>query len=158
MRRRLSIAILLVTGLALVGCTPSETASNLPPEPGTPPPAAPHVADAPPPRLIERGHVYLVRRSTGVDTAYVAVSAKEHANPETGRTFLGAPMSVLTEQSPTVVVLGDTGSPWPRSVHCDEVESVLVDEVTRDLGSLGAADVQRVDAGLRAALGLESTP
>ncbi|MGH3222131.1 MAG: type II toxin-antitoxin system PemK/MazF family toxin [Streptosporangiaceae bacterium] len=59
-------------------------------------------------------------------------------------------------QIPSVVELGHP-EPFVGRACCDDIEALYPDEVTRDMGALTRGGMARVEAGLRAALGLEPT-
>jgi mRNA interferase MazF len=59
-------------------------------------------------------------------------------------------------QVPSVVELGHP-EPFVGRALCDDIETLYPDEVTRDLGALTPGAMARVEAGLRAALGLSSS-
>ena len=54
---------------------------------------------------------------------------------------------------PSIVELGD-GEVVKGRVCCDDLETIWLDEITRDLGALSAGAMARIDDGLRAALAL----
>lgn len=54
---------------------------------------------------------------------------------------------------PSIVVLPE-GEPFVGSVVCDDIVELYPDEIRRDLGALSPNTMSRVNAGLRAALGL----
>jgi mRNA-degrading endonuclease toxin of MazEF toxin-antitoxin module len=112
----------------------------------------------PKPRVF-RGHVFAVRiPDTGTERLRLAVSDRDYGNPERGWTFVGAPLTVEGEPSPTVVRLSDPRLRGAGFVHCGELESVLVAEVAHDLGEVSPTDIQRVDIGLRTAVELGTPP
>jgi mRNA interferase MazF len=101
-----------------------------------------------------RGRIYRAHLThIGADKFFLVVS-----NNQRNRAFrqvLAARLTTTTPREPraAMVSLGDrevmTG--W---VSCDDIETVYDDEVRADLGALTAAAMRRVEAGLRAALGM----
>jgi mRNA interferase MazF len=101
-----------------------------------------------------RGRIYRAHLThIGADKFFLVVS-----NNQRNRAFrqvLAARLTTTTPREPraAMVSLGDrevmTG--W---VSCDDIETVYDDEVRADLGALTAAAMRRVEAGLRAAMGM----
>jgi mRNA interferase MazF len=101
-----------------------------------------------------RGRIYQAHLShIGEDKFFLVVS-----NNQRNRAFrqvLAARLTTTPPREPraAMVALGNrevmTG--W---VSCDDIETVYDDEIRADLGALTAAAMRRVEAGLRAALGL----
>ena len=54
---------------------------------------------------------------------------------------------------PSIVELGD-GEVVKGRICCDDLETIWLDEITRDLGALSTGAMARIDDGLRAALAL----
>jgi mRNA-degrading endonuclease toxin of MazEF toxin-antitoxin module len=101
-----------------------------------------------------RGHVYRAHLShIGEDKIFLVVS-----NNRRNRAFQQVLMARLTttpppQPRPAMVPLGN-GEVMTGWVSCDDIEIVYDDEVRADLGAITSAAMQRVEAGLRAALGM----
>lgn len=101
-----------------------------------------------------RGRIYRARLThIGEDKFFLVVS-----NNQRNRAFrqvLAARLTTTQPQEPraAMVPLGNREvlRGW---VSCDDIETLYDDEVRADLGALTAAAMRRVEAGLRAALGL----
>jgi mRNA interferase MazF len=101
-----------------------------------------------------RGRIYRAHLShIGVDKFFLVVS-----NNRRNRAFqnvLAARLATTPprDSRPAVVALGraEIMTGW---VSCDDIETLFDDEVRADLGAVTAAAMQRVEAGLRAALGM----
>jgi mRNA interferase MazF len=101
-----------------------------------------------------RGRVYRAHLShIGEDKIFLVVS-----NNRRNRAFQNVLAVRLTaaaprDSRPAMVALGrgETMTGW---VSCDDIETLYDDEVRADLGAVTPAALQRVEAGLRAALGM----
>jgi mRNA interferase MazF len=102
-----------------------------------------------------RGRVYRAHLShIGEDKYFLVVS-----NNRRNRAFEQALAVRLTttkprDSRPAMVELGpdEVMSGW---ASCDDIETVYDDEVRADMGAVTAQVMRRVEAGLRAALGLD---
>jgi mRNA interferase MazF len=103
---------------------------------------------------IVRGRIYgaVVEGGTG-EKYYLAVS-----NNQRNRTlpsFLA--VRLTTSRKPdldTIVALEQEDAPWVGRVVTDDILTILQEQVTREAGALRPVTMRRVDAALRAALGL----
>lgn len=101
-----------------------------------------------------RGRIYRAHLShIGEDKFFLVVS-----NNRRNRAFQNVLAVRLTttpprDARPAMVALGraETMSGW---VSCDDIETLYDDEVRADIGAVTPAALQRVEAGLRAALGM----
>jgi mRNA interferase MazF len=101
-----------------------------------------------------RGRVYRVHPvRTDEDEFFLVVS-----NNRRNRAFEQVLAARLTttpprHERPAVVPLGrdEVMTGW---VSCDDIETIYDDEVRADLGAVTAQSMRRVEAGLRAALGM----
>jgi mRNA interferase MazF len=102
-----------------------------------------------------RGRVYGVRMdhiANGAEKRYLVVSnnRRNQALPQ----VLAARLTTSAKPAlPSIVELGD-GEVVKGRVCCDDIETIWLDEITRDLGALSAGAMARIDDGLRAALAL----
>jgi mRNA interferase MazF len=101
-----------------------------------------------------RGRIYRARLShIGDDKFFLVVS-----NNRRNRAFQNVLAVRLTttpprDPRPAMVALG-RGEILTGWVSCDDIEALYDDEVRADLGAVTPAAMQRVEAGLRAALGM----
>lgn len=101
-----------------------------------------------------RGRIYRANLSRiGDDKFFVVVS-----NNRRNRAFQNVLAARLTttpprDARPAMVPLGaaEVMAGW---VSCDDIETLYDDEMRADIGALSVPAMQRVEAGLRAALGL----
>jgi mRNA interferase MazF len=101
-----------------------------------------------------RGRIYRAHLAhIGEDKFFLVVS-----NNRRNRAFEQVLAARLTttpprHERPAVVPLGrdEVMSGW---VSCDDIETIYDDEVLADLGALTTQSMRRVEAGLRAALGM----
>lgn len=101
-----------------------------------------------------RGRIYRAHLShIGDDKFFVVVS-----NNRRNRAFQNVLAARLTttpprDARPAMVPLGaaEVMAGW---VSCDDIETLYDDEMRADIGALSVPAMQRVEAGLRAALGL----
>jgi mRNA interferase MazF len=101
-----------------------------------------------------RGRIYRAHLShIGADKFFLVVS-----NNRRNRAFQSVLAARLTttpprEPRPAMVALGkgEVMSGW---VSCDDIEALYDDEVRADVGAVTPAAMDRVEAGLRAALGI----
>jgi mRNA interferase MazF len=102
---------------------------------------------------IVRGRIYGAVLGDEGEKYYLAVS-----NNQRNRvfdSFLAVRLTTSGERNlDTVVVLEQEDAPWVGCIVVDDIEPVRRDEVTRDAGALRPVTMRRVDAALRAALGL----
>jgi mRNA interferase MazF len=101
-----------------------------------------------------RGRIYRAHLDhIGQDKFFLVVS-----NNRRNRAFQNVLAARLTttpprDSRPAVVALG-RGEILAGWVSCDDIETLYDDEVRADLGAITTAAMQRVEAGLRAALGM----
>lgn len=101
-----------------------------------------------------RGRIYRAHLThIGEDKFFLVVS-----NNRRNRAFGQVLAARLTttpprDERPAMVPLG-AGEVMTGWVSCDDIETVYDDEVRADVGAITAATMRRVEAGLRAALGM----
>jgi mRNA interferase MazF len=101
-----------------------------------------------------RGRIYRARLAhIGEDKFFLVIS-----NNRRNRAFeqvLGARLTTTPPRNerPAMVPLGpgEVMSGW---VSCDDIETIYDDEVQADIGAIMGPTMRRVEAGLRAALGM----
>lgn len=101
-----------------------------------------------------RGRVYRARLSHIEEDKYFLVVSNNRRN----RAFEQVLAVRLTttkprERRPAMVEL-DAGDALTGWASCDDIETIFDDEVRADLGAVTAHTMRRVEAGLRAALGM----
>jgi mRNA interferase MazF len=101
-----------------------------------------------------RGRIYRAHLShIGADKFFLVVSSNQRNRAF--RQVLAARLTTTPPREPraAMVALGirEVMTGW---VSCDDIETVYDDEIRADLGALTAAAMRRVEAGLRAALGM----
>jgi mRNA interferase MazF len=102
-----------------------------------------------------RGRIYRAHLAhSGEDKFFLVVS-----NNRRNRAFEQVLAARLTTtppraERPALVPLGH-GEVMTGWVSCDDLETLYDDEVRADAGAITAATMRRVEAGLRAALGLD---
>jgi mRNA interferase MazF len=101
-----------------------------------------------------RGRIYRAHLSHIAEDKFFLVVSNNRRN----RAFQNVLAAKLTttpprDSRPAVVALG-RGEILTGWVSCDDIETIYGDEVRADLGAVTAAAMQRVEAGLRAALGM----
>jgi len=101
-----------------------------------------------------RGRIYRAHLAhIGADKFFLVVS-----NNRRNRAFEQALAARLTTtpprgERPAMVPLGP-GEVMTGWVSCDDIETIYDDEVRADVGAITAPAMRRVEAGLRAALGM----
>jgi mRNA interferase MazF len=101
-----------------------------------------------------RGRIYRAHLAhIGEDKFFLVVS-----NNRRNRAFGQVLAARLTttpprDQRPAMVPLGQ-GEVMTGWISCDDIETIYDDEVRADVGAITAASMRRVEAGLRAALGM----
>jgi mRNA interferase MazF len=103
---------------------------------------------------LSRGRVYRARLSHIEEDKYFLVVSNNRRN----RAFEQVLAVRLTTTKPrasrpAMVELGP-GEVMTAWASCDDIETVYDDEVRADMGALTAQTMRRVEAGLRAALGM----
>src|SRR5271156_2232658 len=101
-----------------------------------------------------RSHIYRARLARiGEDKFFLVVS-----NNRRNKAFKQVLAARLTttpprDERPAMVLLGH-GEVMTGWVSCDDIETIYDDEVRADVGAITAPAMRRVEAGLRAALGM----
>lgn len=102
---------------------------------------------------ISRGRIYGARLDDLPEKYYLAVS--NNARNRALRSFLAVRLTTSTKPAiDTIVELEPADAPWTGRILCDDLVTIFRDEVTRDLGGLRRATIERVDQALRNALAL----
>jgi mRNA interferase MazF len=101
-----------------------------------------------------RGRIYRAHLShIGDDKFFVVVS-----NNRRNRAFQNVLAARLTTTPPrdarSAMVPLSRGEVMTGWVSCDDIESLYEDEVRADVGAITTAGMRRIEAGLRAALGM----
>ena len=108
---------------------------------------------------MRRGELYRVERPHARDPkrfrVFVVVSRQALVDSRFS-TVVCAPVYSAHHGLTTQVEVGpDEGLRHASSVHCDELVSLRKAQLTRYVGSLGPAGLQRLDSALMAALGID---
>lgn len=102
-----------------------------------------------------RGRVYAAKLAHIDGEKYYLVVSNNQRN---GRLQQVLAVRLTTSPKPAVssIVELKPGEVLPGGgrIVCDDIETIWEDEVTRDMGALSQGTMTRVEAGLRAALGL----
>lgn len=111
---------------------------------------------------MRRGELYRVERPHPREPkrfrVFVAVSRQALIDSRFS-TIVCAPVYSARHGLTTQVEVGpDEGLRHDSSVHCDELVSLPKAQLTRYVGSLGPAKLQRLDSALMAALGVDPRP
>jgi mRNA interferase MazF len=101
-----------------------------------------------------RGRIYRARLSHIGDDRFFVVVSNDRRN-EAFRNVLAARLTTTPprDSRPAMVALSraEVMTGW---VSCDDIETLYDDEVRADVGALSVPALQRIDAALRAALGM----
>ena len=107
-----------------------------------------------PGRRLLRGRVYAaVLEHVGPEEKYYLVVSNNRRNGELPQVLAVRLTTSVKPQIATVIEL-DEREPFTGRVLCDDIEALYPDEVRRDLGALTRNAMERVEAGLQAALDL----
>jgi mRNA interferase MazF len=101
-----------------------------------------------------RGRIYRARLShTGEDRFFLIVSNNRRNRAFQNVLAVRLATTPPRDSRPAVVALG-RGEIMTGWASCDDIETLYDDEVRADLGAVTPAAMQRVEAGLLAALGM----
>ena len=101
-----------------------------------------------------RGRVYRARLSHIEEDKYFLVVSNNRRNRAFGQVLaVRLTTTKPRDARPAMVELGP-GEVMTGWASCDDIETVYDDEVSADMGAITAPAMRRVEAGLRAALGM----
>jgi mRNA interferase MazF len=101
-----------------------------------------------------RGRIYRAHLAHMGEDKFFLVVSNNRRNRAFGQ-VLAARLTTTPprDQRPAMVPLGQ-GEVMTGWISCDDIETIYDDEVRADVGAITAASMRRVEAGLRAALGM----
>jgi mRNA interferase MazF len=100
-----------------------------------------------------RGRVYRAKLEHIKDPKWYVVVSNNRRNRQLEQVLAIRLTTSPKPDLPSIVELGP-GEVFTGRALCDDIETLWEDEVQQDLGALSPAVMARIDAGLRAALGL----
>ena len=101
-----------------------------------------------------RGRVYRARLGHIEEDKYFLVVSNDRRNRAFGQVLaVRLTTTKPRDARPAMVELGP-GEMMTGWASCDDIETVYDDEVRADMGAITAPTMRRVEAGLRAALGM----
>jgi mRNA interferase MazF len=102
---------------------------------------------------LQRGRVYAARLSHLDEDKYFLVVSNNQRNRNLPQVLA---VRLTTTRKPPLSSIVELGPPeiFTGRAVCDDIVELWEDEVRRDLGALSPAAMQRIAAGLRAALAL----